>query len=131
MNNLTECVLVSFLGTCLAVQLSIKPSGDTFFTGTDLKLRCKCRMNPSGTYAFTKDGVPVTTDSRVTLNRNKLFINNAKGGDSGTYSCSATTRDGNTKSPTNDLSITVVGMLSSNFVFLSFTISVPRLCMLE
>lgn len=118
MNNLTECVLVSFLGTCSAVQLSIKPSGNTFLTGTNVNLRCKCYMNPSGTYSFTKDGVAVSTDSRVTLDRNKLFINNANEGDSGTYSCSATAKDGNVKNPTYDLSISVVGKLSSNLMFL-------------
>ena len=129
MNNLTECVLVSFLGTCSAVQLSIKPSGNTFLTGTNLNLRCKCYMNPSGAYTFTKDGVPVTIDSRVTLDRNKLFINNANEGDSGTYSCSARAKDGNTKSPTNDLSISVVGKLSSNFVSLVHNISTSSVYM--
>ena len=47
---------------------------------------------------------------RVTISRNKLLINNATVGDSGSYSCSATTRDSSvTKTASSPLSVTVVG----------------------
>ncbi|KAL9952198.1 hypothetical protein ACROYT_G039413 [Oculina patagonica] len=97
-------------GICNSVQLSIKPSGTTFLTGTDLQLRCKCYVYPLGTYTWTKDSGPVTQDGRVTVSRNKLLINNATEGDSGKYECKATTKDGSTtkKSSSTPLSVTVV-----------------------
>lgn len=100
--------LFFFAGICSAIQLSIKPTGKIFLTKTDLQLRCKCYIYPLGTYIWTKDGNEVATDARVTISRNKLFINNATVGDSGEYSCLATTQDGSdTRRAT--LSVTVVG----------------------
>ncbi|KAJ7352984.1 hypothetical protein OS493_032923 [Desmophyllum pertusum] len=96
-------------GICSSVQLSSKPSGTKFLTGTNLQLRCKCYIYPLGTYTWTKGGVPVVEDARVTVNRNKLLINNASEGDSGSYSCKATTKDSSiNKTPTTPLAFTVV-----------------------
>lgn len=67
-------------------------------------------MYPLGNYTFTKDGVPVMEDGRVSVSRNKLLINNATAGDSGQYSCKATTNDTSaTRSSQAPLSVTVVG----------------------
>ena len=73
-------------------------------------------MYPSGTYTFTKDGSPVAEGGRITKGGNKLYINNATEGDSGTYSCSATSQDSLvTKKPTGDLSFTVIGKSTKCF----------------
>lgn len=102
--------LFFFAGICSAIQLSIKPTGKIFLTKTDLQLRCKCYIYPLGTYIWTKDGNEVATDARVTISRNKLFINNATVGDSGEYSCLASTQDGSDiRRATSPLSVTVVG----------------------
>ena len=109
-----QCMLNLFLGVCAAVQLVTKPSGSTFLTGTNLQLRCRCFMYPAGTYAFMKDGSAVTRDSRITIDRHKLFINNATEMDSGTYSCSATSADSSvTQKSTEDMTISVVGKFTS------------------
>lgn len=97
------------LGFCDAVQLSIKPSGNTFLTGTNLQLRCKCYMYPLGNYTFTKDGVPVVLGGRISVNRNKLLIDNATEGDSGQYSCKAALNETSSQSSPAPLSVTVVG----------------------
>ncbi|KAL9952195.1 hypothetical protein ACROYT_G039410 [Oculina patagonica] len=105
---------LTVIGICNSVQLSIQPPGNTFLTGTDLQLWCKCDIYPLGTYTWTKNGVPVAQDGRVTVSRNKLLINNATEGDSGKYECKATTKDGSTtKSSPTPLSITVVGICNS------------------
>lgn len=101
--------LFAFLGICDAVQLSIKPSGNTFLTGTNLQLRCKCYMNPLGNYTFTKDGVPVVVGGRISVSRNKLLIDNATVGDSGKYSCKAALNQTSSRSSPAPLSVTVVG----------------------
>lgn len=98
------------VGVCSAVELTTKHSRNTFLVGTSFYLRCKCYMNPAGTYAFVKDGSAVITDSRVTTERNKLHINNATKSDSGSYSCAATSVDSSqTINSAGDLSISVVG----------------------
>ena len=75
-------------------------------------------MYPSGTYAFTKGGSPVALGGRISVDRNKLFINNATEADSGTYSCSATSKDSSViKTPTTDLSISVIGKLRYSIDF--------------
>ncbi|KAL9952193.1 hypothetical protein ACROYT_G039408 [Oculina patagonica] len=99
----------SRLGICNSVQLSIQPPRNTFLTGTDLQLLCKCYIYPLGTYTWTKNSVPVVHDGRVTVSQNKLLINNATEGDSGKYECKATTKDGSTtKSSLTPVTVTVI-----------------------
>ena len=82
-------------------------------------------MNPAGTYAFTKDGSAVTTDSRVTIDRNKLHVTNANKSDSGSYSCAATSSDSLQKvDSTETLSISVIGMY---MILLSISLDLPYL----
>lgn len=107
----SKSATLSVTGLCSAVQLSVRPDvgGYTFLAGKSVQLRCKCYMNPPGTYAFTKDGSSVTTDSRVTIDRNKLYLENATESDSGEYSCLATSADSlQTVTPTKNLPISVV-----------------------
>ena len=112
-------------GVCSAVVLTIKPDQKTFLVDSGFYLRCKCYMNPTGTYAFTKDGSAVTTDSRITLERNKLHIKNATKSDSGSYSCAATSSDSLRKvDSTEPLSISVVGMY---MILLSISLDLPYL----
>nr|XP_058957740.1 immunoglobulin superfamily member 10-like isoform X2 [Pocillopora verrucosa] len=107
--GMSQNAALNVKGICSAIQLSIKPTGKIFLTKTDLQLRCKCYIYPLGTYVWTKDGKEVATDARVTISRKKLYINNATVGDSGEYSCSATTLDGSdTRRATSPLSVTVV-----------------------
>lgn len=101
---------VLFSGICDSVQISIKPTGTTFLTGSDLVLRCKCYVYPAGRYTWTKDGKDLTYDGRISMGRNKLLINNATISDSGKYQCNVTTQDGSVeKSSSTPLSFTVVG----------------------
>lgn len=104
----SNSAFLSVTGVCSAVVLTIKPDQKTFLVGNDFHLRCKCYMNPTGTYAFTKDGSAVTTDSRITLERNKLHVKNAIKSDSGSYSCAATSSDSVQINSTETLSISVV-----------------------
>ena len=107
-------------GVCSAVVFTVKPSQKTFLVDSDFTLRCKCYMNPTGTYAFTKDGSAVTADGRVTIERNKLHVNNATKSDSGSYSCVATSADSSQKVySTGNLSISVVGMYTLILVSIS------------
>ncbi|KAL9952191.1 hypothetical protein ACROYT_G039406 [Oculina patagonica] len=92
----SQYAALNIRGICNSVQLSIQPPGNTFLTGTDLQLLCKCHIYPLGTYTWTKNGVPVVQDGRVTVSQNKLLINNATEGDSGKYVCKATTKDEST-----------------------------------
>lgn len=112
----------AFSGICDTVQLSVKPSGNTFLTGTDLQLRCKCYLYPLGNYTFTKDNAPVVVGGRISVSRNKLFIYNATEGDSGKYSCKATLNETSSRSSQVPLSVTVVG----KFVFMSI-VTIVRL----
>ena len=111
-------------GVCSAVVLTIKPDQKTFLVGNNFHLRCKCYMNPTGTYAFTKDGSAVTTDNRITLERNKLHVKNATKSDSGSYSCAATSSDSVQIDSTETLSISVVGMY---MILLSISLDLPYL----
>lgn len=104
--------LFVFSGICDAVQLSIKPSGNTFLTKTNLQLRCKCYLYPLGNYTFTKDNVPVAVGGRISVSRNKLLIDNATEDDSGKYSCKAALNETSFRSSPAPLSVTVVGKCS-------------------
>ena len=66
-------------------------------------------MYPLGNYTFTKDGVPVTVGGQISVNRNKLLIDNATVGDSGKYSCKAALNETSSRSSPAPLSVTVVG----------------------
>lgn len=101
--------MFAFSGICDAVQLGIKPSGNTFLTGTNLQLRCKCYLYPLGNYTFTKDNVPVAVGGRISVSRNKLLINNATVQDTGKYSCKAALNETSSRTAPTPLDVTVVG----------------------
>ena len=56
-----------------------------------------------------KDGAPVVVGGRISVNRNKLLIDNATVGDSGKYSCNAALNETSFRSSQAPLSVTVVG----------------------
>ena len=112
-------------GVCSAVVFTIRPSQKIFLVDSDFLLRCKCYMNPAGTYTFTKDGSAVTADGRVTIERNRLFVKNATKSDSGSYSCVATSADSLQKVySTGNLSISVIGMY---MILVSISLDLPYL----
>ena len=51
----------------------------------------------------------MVVDGRISVSRNKLFINNATEKDSGKYSCKAALNETSSQSPQAPLSVTVVG----------------------
>lgn len=96
-------------GVCNTAQIIVKSGASLFLTGSDIQIRCKCYMNPSGTYTFSKDSAPLNSGGHITVDRNKVFIKNATTEDSGSYTCTASSHDSAvTKTPDSPLSISVI-----------------------
>ena len=104
-------IVICFTGVCEKAQIIVKSGASLFLTGSDIQIRCKCYMNPSGTYTFSKDGATLNSGGHITVDRNKVLIKNATTEDSGSYTCTASSHDSAvTKTPDSPLSISVIGM---------------------
>lgn len=104
-------IVICFTGVCEKAQIIVKSGASLFLTGSDIQIRCKCYMNPSGTYTFSKDSAPLNSGGHITVDRNKVLIKNATTEDSGSYTCAASSHDSAvTKTPDSPLSISVIGM---------------------
>ena len=112
-------IVICFTGACEKAQIIVKSGASLFLTGSDIQIRCKCYMNPSGTYTFSKDDATLNSGGHITVDRNKVLIKNATTEDSGSYACTASLHDSAvTKTPDSPLSISVIGMFKkSPFLF--------------
>ena len=111
-------IIICFTGICDTAQIIVKSGSSLFLTGSDIQIRCKCYMNPSGTYTFSKDGATLNSGGHITVDRNKVLIKNATTEDSGSYTCTASSPSSSTKTPDSPLSISVIGMFKkSPFLF--------------
>ena len=111
-------IIICFTGICPTAQIIVKSGSSLFLTGSDIQIRCKCYMNPSGTYTFLKDGATLNSGGHITVDRNKVLIKNATTEDSGSYTCTASSPSSVTKTPDSPLSISVIGMFKkSPFLF--------------
>ena len=110
---------ICFTGICSTAQIIVKSGSSLFLTGSDIQIRCKCYMNPSGTYTFSKDSATLKSGGHITVDRNKVLIKNATTEDSGSYTCTASSHDSvDTRQPDSALSISVIGMFkNSQFLF--------------
>ena len=88
---------MSLLSVADQPKIKVHPKAETTTEGNNLILFCNATGNPVPTVSWTKDGSPISSNSRISLSddNKQLTITNVNRTDSGEYRCVASNSLGN------------------------------------